>query len=345
MSQVSGIKIDYSNQVASKTDALDSAQGTSKNNFSEVLTETIKNQLLEEAVTLSSPAGSGNSALSGLENGGTLESLILGAAASGEASDVEMALFMLCLMMEENQDSEMAPLLSAMASLLAGISGDSEAVRSNFLASDYSAYTKDTVDKSVFNTSSASLPDEAWKAANPQLTGTVANRSADRLREIIDQFNVESAERYRPYRYGGDTYCNIFVWDVTKALGAEIPHYVDAATGTPRTYPDIKGAKELTASATYDWLLTRGKEYGWKEVSPKEAQAYANLGKPAVTAWKNTGGGASHVQVVCPSENGAYDSIRGVTVAQAGSQRDSYTHISSTFSSSKLKDVRYFVHE
>jgi hypothetical protein len=189
------------------------------------------------------------------------------------------------------------------------------------------------------------MPANAWLPANPEITGDRSCRSPLLLRSIISQFNVESCVRYAPHKYGNDTYCNIFVWDVTSALGAEIPHYVDAETGRPRRYPDIAGAMELDANATCDWLQCYGSEYGWREVSASEAQEYANRGCPAVTAWKNTTGGAGHVQIVCPSQNGAFNEARGVAIAQAGSRNFEYGYITSVYSGQNLHKVRYYVHE
>ena len=158
---------------------------------------------------------------------------------------------------------------------------------------------------------------------------------------MIAQFKVETAERYRPYR-DGFTYCNIFMWDVTSAMGAEIPHYTDPNTGEPRYHPDVKGAKSMNARAIDAWLKTHGPDYGWREVDAETAQRYANEGKPAVT----TSGNIDHVQVVCPSKDGTFDPIRGVTIAQAGRIVTSYTHISSTYSANTLKNnISYFVHD
>jgi hypothetical protein len=159
---------------------------------------------------------------------------------------------------------------------------------------------------------------------------------------VIDQFQVETNPRYAVNKKGhGDTYCNIFMWDVTSAMGAEIPHYVDAKTGAPRTYPDTKGASEMSANSIYNWLHEHGSNYGWFEVTPEQAQTLANQGRPVVTAFKKTGHG--HVQVVCPSKDGQYNAERGVTIAQAGRHLSSYKPITSVYNAS-LPKVKYFAH-
>jgi len=50
-----------------------------------------------------------------------------------------------------------------------------------------------------------------------------------------------------------------------------------------------------------------------------------------------------HVQVVCPSKDGEYSADEGVTVAQAGRNLTSYTHISNIYDAS-LSKVSYFAH-
>ena len=187
------------------------------------------------------------------------------------------------------------------------------------------------------------IPAAASKAVNPYVTSTAYNRSASLLRKVIDQFHVQTNPRYAVNKKGyGDTYCNIFVWDVTRAMGAEIPHYIDPQTKEPMYYPDTSGARELTANGIYDWLAQKGGEYGWKEVTAEQAQQLANQGRPVVTAKKNPSG-HGHVQVVCPSADGAYSSARGVTVAQAGSKLENYTSMASLYGTGS-PPFKYYAH-
>ena len=173
------------------------------------------------------------------------------------------------------------------------------------------------------------------------VTSDLQSRSPERYRATIEQFHVNYAERYRPFR-NGNTYCNTFVWDVTSAMGAEIPLYTDPATGEPRQYPDIKGAKSMGAIAMDRWLSEHGEAYGWRRVDAETAQLSANKGIPAVT----TAGDMGHVQIVCPSRDGGYDPIRGVTVAQAGRIVTNYTHITSIYGGNSLQNnVKYWVND
>jgi hypothetical protein len=187
------------------------------------------------------------------------------------------------------------------------------------------------------------VPADAWIAVNPLMVSHVDERAPQTYRDVISQFAVETSERYRVNKRGvGDTYCNIFSWDVTRAMSAEIPHYVNPATGEPAAEGE-DGAVEMDANATNDWLNTTGKQYGWVEVSAEQAQGYANAGMPAVTSWKNPGG-HGHMQVVSPSEDGTYDAGRGVAIAQAGRHLYNYDYITSVYGQGTLGEVQYFAH-
>ena len=187
------------------------------------------------------------------------------------------------------------------------------------------------------------IPAAASKAVTPYVTSSAYNRSAALLRKVINQFNVTTNPRYEVNKKGyGDTYCNIFVWDVTRAMGAEIPHYIDPQTKEPVYYPNTDGARELNANGIYDWLAQKGAQYGWKEVTAEQAQLLANQGRPVVTAKKNYSG-HGHVQVVCPSADGVYNSARGVTVAQAGSKLTNYSSMSLLYGTGS-PPFKYYAH-
>ena len=320
----------------------------------------------EEAARMSATAGaglSGLSAISGMAGGYMpmqnqgLEEMILTAASSGQTSDAQIALFMLCMMMQTNQDGDFSMMMQMMASMLTQMQDGSDSLRGSVMASEYDPYILDTIDADVFGNKissilkgaggttiragGAGLPVEHWRATSPSVTSDEGNRSPGLYRSVINQFDVETAERYRPFR-DGYTYCNIYVWDVTSAMGAEIPLYTDPETGEPRSYPDIKGAKSMGAIAMDQWLQTYGEEYGWREVGAETAQRHANEGKPAVTS----GGELGHMQVVCPSKDGDFDKVRGVTVAQAGRIVSNYTNISGVYGANALNNsVRYWIHD
>jgi hypothetical protein len=272
-------------------------------------------------------AGSGLAGMPGgfmpVQNHG-IEQAIIDAASSGQIDDAQVALFMLMMMMSGSQDGEFSMLMQMMATMIMQFQGDKDALRGNAMSADFHP-----------------LPVEHWRPTTPAITSGAHNRSPAIYRSVIDQFRVETAERYRPFR-NGSTYCNIFVWDATRAMGAEIPHYTDPATGEPRYYPDIRGARSMGAIATCEWLRTHGPAYGWREVDAETAQLHANQGRPAITS----AGSLGHVQMVIPSRDGEFDPIRGVAIAQAGRIVTSYSHISSIYSGNALANsVRYWIHD
>jgi hypothetical protein len=100
------------------------------------------------------------------------------------------------------------------------------------------------------------------------------NRSASNYEAVLDYFNVGNRKRsqppsllenarYRPtfnaQKKRWSTWCNIYVHDVTRAMWASVPHWVQ------------QNGKwhELTANATFDWLRTSGRARGWIQIDPK----------------------------------------------------------------------------
>ena len=260
---------------------------------------------------------------------------------------MESMLLLMCAMMASgsSESNELAVRLMAAVSTMK----NPEKLRRKVMDSDYADTHPEVLDRvnaEVFRAEESDYPYEAWKPCVPELTGDQTNRSADVYNQIINQFDVEGNDRYLNNKQGkGDTYCNIYMWDVTSAMGAEIPHYVNEA-GEPVAYENRReeNAHALNANAIFNWLANNGETYGWRKVSPEEAQMHANAGHPAVTAWRNPQG-HGHVQVVCPSADGAYNEETGVTVSQAGSKRLQYAVITDVFKGSALENVTYYVHE
>ncbi len=347
------------------TDALentDELQGTSSA-FADTAEDLLAKAVEESLVSgmLTSTTGGGDLALS---SGYGIESLLLANAASGEIDGTQLAMFMLYMLMSTSgEDSDMSMLYGVMSALLPSVTsssaiktdavGDAPGVTTpvvvgwdrsggSFSADIYTGPVKSAVAPRAAQGGEAVLPVAYWKAATPAIVGSEDSRSAENLRAIIDQFDVENAGRYVPR--DGYTFCNIFLWDVTSALGCEIPHYVDPDTGEPMTYPDVSGAMELNSNRTLGWLLSKGGEYGWREVTAEDAQNSANAGLPAVGVYENPGG-IGHVQVVCPSEDGLYDESKGPAVAQAGRKTLGYAYQRSIYSESGMSKVRYFAHD
>ena len=137
------------------------------------------------------------------------------------------------------------------------------------------------------------LTKDQWRPVKAPLRGSPTARSGAVLLDVLAQFRVTEAARYRPT--GRDTWCNIYVWDSTLALGCEVPHWYDVNTGDPA--PMGKG-NEMSANVMCDWLAD--KRHGWLPLSRADAVARASFGFPVVLAWKNPGRGASHVAMLLP---------------------------------------------
>ena len=173
----------------------------------------------------------------------------------------------------------------------------------------------------------------AWIPIDAPLQNQPGQRDPHRYDQVLNQFGVGSNPRYRPR--GGNTYCNIFVWDATRAMGAEIPHWVDqrgrpARVGAP-------GAWEMDANDTDRWLNNQGAAAGWRKVSASEAQRHANSGAPAVVSWRNPGG-IGHIGMVRPGAINA----RGPALAQAGSRNFNDGHVADGFG---RRRVSYWIHD
>jgi hypothetical protein len=147
-----------------------------------------------------------------------------------------------------------------------------------------------------------------WLPRNPIQTFT--ERSPENYAAALHQFNVKEDERYRPWLK--KTWCNIFVWDGTRALGCEIPHWFDPATGHP-TKPFVGG--EMTANMMGAWFEEFGVAHGWSRIPGPDADARGAAGFPTVAQWSNPTGGSGHVAFLvgegqvhqAGAVNGVYD--------------------------------------
>ena len=148
---------------------------------------------------------------------------------------------------------------------------------------------------------SSEMRAKPWIPIDAPIQGKPDHRSADLYNDVINQFEVGQNSRYKVNQQGkGETYCNIFAWDVTRAMGAEIPHWVDGQ-GNP---VGVGQGRELSANGSISWLETTGQKRGWRAISATEAQQLANQGHPVVATWHNTGG-IGHMAVVRPGEYSA----------------------------------------
>jgi hypothetical protein len=137
---------------------------------------------------------------------------------------------------------------------------------------------------------------------------------------IIAQFRVGDAPRYQPR--DRMTFCNIFMSDVTLALGCEIPH--------------MHNGVELTVNRTVRELRA-GAFPGWTRVSTPFT------GGVTLVTWFNPSGGPGHVAVVVGAPLPVRP-IQDVGVAQAGAICG-WFKLSQVFSPRKLLDVEYWHHD
>ncbi|MFZ5815311.1 MAG: hypothetical protein ACOY93_08400 [Bacillota bacterium] len=176
-----------------------------------------------------------------------------------------------------------------------------------------------------------------WLPVTPVIASGPGDRRPELLEAVLRQFRVAENYRYQPNRQGQDeTYCNIYLWDCTRALGAEIPHWVN---GRGEPAGPARG-HELDANATIDWLRRLGPTYGWRSVrSAQAALERANQGYPVVATWYNPGG-IGHVAMVRP---GRPDPNRGIPIAQAGAVNGDSMYLADGFGS--RAPIEFWTHD
>lgn len=141
----------------------------------------------------------------------------------------------------------------------------------------------------------------AWMEVTPDIINKSDSRSPENYKAAAKQFEVETNPRYvrghdNDPKTGQETYCNIFLWDVTKAMSCEVPHWIDPATGVE--VPRGQG-KETSANGVCDWFATHGLKFDWMQCGKQKAMARASQGYPTVVLWKNQGG-IGHVGIILP---------------------------------------------
>lgn len=125
---------------------------------------------------------------------------------------------------------------------------------------------------------------DVWIAVQAPLQSREGRRSREISEMLIKQFGVTVNPRYAddaPGKIRG----HIFVWDVSRAMNCEIPHFV--------------GAKELSLAQTCDWVRHEGPMRGWKRVADcGEIIEVANTGRLVVALPRETR--TKHIAVVGP---------------------------------------------
>lgn len=188
-------------------------------------------------------------------------------------------------------------------------------------------------DPDVIVNDSPNYPTNRGLPVTPEKTNYETKRSPEAYSEVIDSFDVENRARYMQDP-NGDTWCNVYAADVTKAMGCEIPHYYSPDTGTPLEYYE-PGGIYTSAAGMRDWLYNYGSSYGWIECDAETAISMANQGHPSVVL--DTAG--EHIAIVAPQEAGE----EGVQISQAGWKNFRHTSVSWGWSSDYT--LKYYYHE
>lgn len=145
-----------------------------------------------------------------------------------------------------------------------------------------------------------STPPAPWLPYRVDAYSDASCRAAWRVEAVVRALQVETNPRYTPRDLNKDgtreTFCNIFLWDFTVAMGAEIPHWT-RPDGTPCP---VGNGTELSANRTLDWMLDYGLRHGWRQIDEKDARVFARAGDPTVALWQHHGG-IGHVAAVIPA--------------------------------------------
>jgi hypothetical protein len=124
---------------------------------------------------------------------------------------------------------------------------------------------------------------EAWKASQAPIQSRPGSRSKGLYQSVIDQFAIASNVRYDddgPGKPRG----HIFVWDVSRAMGCEIPHFA--------------GPKELSLAQTVDWVRHEAVARGWLKVANASIFAAAENGLMVVAVPREAR--ERHIALVAP---------------------------------------------
>jgi hypothetical protein len=102
---------------------------------------------------------------------------------------------------------------------------------------------------------------------------------------VLAQFAVAANPRYADDAPGKPR-GHIFVWDVSRAMNCEIPHFV--------------GARELTLAQTVDWVRHEGPMRGWARVTDAAIYDAADAGHLVVAIPREIR--VKQIAIVAPQE-------------------------------------------
>lgn len=168
------------------------------------------------------------------------------------------------------------------------------------------------------------------------------------LKDILDYLDVADVTHLRYSKKGGETFCNIYAYDVVFLLGQYIPRvwWTDDSINKIKVGNVLKviygdTVKEMQANDLYDWFADYGGNFNWigqTDVDALQTQLDRNYSNNKVScgiiiAQNFTGNG--HITVVVPSQlNGAIQPVvdgSGTIInplqSQAGDKNFKYGHL------------------
>ena len=190
---------------------------------------------------------------------------------------------------------------------------------------------------------------------NAAIKGDPLNPNSSLYSSVIDQFRVSNNPRYVKRDTSGDgrrdTFCNILVYDVTRAMGIEGGLYWLTNEGVPipakehdttTSYKYSKKYIALNAQGQFQFLRSdKSKILGWRQITALEAQVAANIGFCVIS------GGHRHVTVIRPGVLRSFTTKQGNTFddpkcSSAGG--DNVDNVYNSNSYGYLDDVTYHVY-
>jgi hypothetical protein len=150
--------------------------------------------------------------------------------------------------------------------------------------------------------------------------------------QTIEKVRVDHEEYSKLPENGriGITYCNIFVWDVTRAM-----------VGPKDAIPHVVKGQEMQVNKLVPWLRDQGRKKGWHRIDARMAYQMANEGHPTIAIWMNPKEAHhGHVSMVRPGS----PQEKGPAIAQAGTWVMDASHLKDKKAFNK-KAVEFWYHD
>lgn len=163
---------------------------------------------------------------------------------------------------------------------------------------------------------------DTWKAVNAPMTSKPGRRTAIVYQNVIEQFAAGYNQRY-VVEDPKQSKTHIFVWDVTRAMNCEVPHFA--------------GGREMTLGQMVDWLRYEGPTRGWKKANAQQAAEAADRGEAVLAVPQD--GKQRAIAVVRPGglDDSGYPRV-AAAVDEVGNDMAAPEAL-------KTKLIAYFTHE